>query len=521
MGRWILATGVALSLAAADQPTAAAATQRCAVTVQMDGAAPLGALELRVHYSGAVGEFLGEDGAVSCVGLAPAAYQSARDDDAARQLHLGMISAIGVALPQDSWRCIFETDAGVPVAGDFSFTVDDALDPELVPVEATPSIGSIACESQGTCGNGTTELGEECDDAGASAACDAGCSLTRDSQSCELGFRVTGPGPIGGVQFRVDYSGAGGEFEGEGVDVACSDTTQSALTAAEDRDAEDELRLAMVSASGIALPADLWQCTFVTGGAPLQLQDFQFSNVIATNHKLANVAVTVAAISGPCIYGPYCGDGTVDPGEACDDGNTVGTDACTNACKAAACGDGIVRSGVEQCDDGNTTAGDCCAANCSFEGSAVSCNDGIFCNGADSCSGGSCSLHAGNPCPGADGDIDCSETCSETSDACSANDPNGSDCNDGSGSSVGDLCQSGICIGGSGDAECGDADGNGSITASDALRTLRKAVGQNTSCPLYLCDTDSNGSVQTSDALRVLRKSVGQTVVMNCPANPA
>ncbi|MCA9687107.1 MAG: hypothetical protein KC457_33385, partial [Myxococcales bacterium] len=36
---------------------------------------------------------------------------------------------------------------------------------------------------------------------------------------------------------------------------------------------------------------------------------------------------------------PFCGDGNVDPGEDCDDGNDVDGDACTNDCIAAACGD--------------------------------------------------------------------------------------------------------------------------------------------------------------------------------------
>src|SRR5262245_22524726 len=36
-----------------------------------------------------------------------------------------------------------------------------------------------------------------------------------------------------------------------------------------------------------------------------------------------------------------CGDGMVDMGEECDDGNPDDTDACTNACLNAICGDGI------------------------------------------------------------------------------------------------------------------------------------------------------------------------------------
>ena len=36
-----------------------------------------------------------------------------------------------------------------------------------------------------------------------------------------------------------------------------------------------------------------------------------------------------------------CGDGVVDEGEACDDGNRIDTDLCTSACELARCGDGF------------------------------------------------------------------------------------------------------------------------------------------------------------------------------------
>ncbi|MGD2063564.1 MAG: Ig-like domain-containing protein, partial [Nitrospirota bacterium] len=54
---------------------------------------------------------------------------------------------------------------------------------------------------------------------------------------------------------------------------------------------------------------------------------------------------------------PFCGDGAVDPGEACDDGNTTGGDGCAADCsKTEVCGDNTVDVG-EACDDGNTTGG--------------------------------------------------------------------------------------------------------------------------------------------------------------------
>jgi cysteine-rich repeat protein len=61
---------------------------------------------------------------------------------------------------------------------------------------------------------------------------------------------------------------------------------------------------------------------------------------------------------------PRCGDGNVDPLEACDDGNLDPHDSCLDECRAARCGDGVVRRNVEACDDGNAIAGDGCTVVC-------------------------------------------------------------------------------------------------------------------------------------------------------------
>ena len=74
-----------------------------------------------------------------------------------------------------------------------------------------------------------------------------------------------------------------------------------------------------------------------------------------------------------------CGNGQVEAGEACDDGNTVNTDGCTLGCTIAACGDGTTRTdltagdeGFEACDDGNAEDGDGCTNDCDRH-----CGDGI------------------------------------------------------------------------------------------------------------------------------------------------
>lgn len=45
-----------------------------------------------------------------------------------------------------------------------------------------------------------------------------------------------------------------------------------------------------------------------------------------------------------CAYQPDCGNGVVDPGEACDDGNQYNNDECTNVCTLTRCGDGILQN---------------------------------------------------------------------------------------------------------------------------------------------------------------------------------
>lgn len=84
------------------------------------------------------------------------------------------------------------------------------------------------------------------------------------------------------------------------------------------------------------------------------------------------------------LAGPYCGDGHVDPGEACDDGpNNADDAACTMQCESAMCGDGLVWAGVEACDfgAGNSNEYGGCDA-CQF---GPRCGDGVLDVGHEEC----------------------------------------------------------------------------------------------------------------------------------------
>lgn len=62
-----------------------------------------------------------------------------------------------------------------------------------------------------------------------------------------------------------------------------------------------------------------------------------------------------------------CGNGIVDPGEGCDDGNRASGDGCSDTCAVETdtpvCGNGI-KEASEECDDGNLLPGDTCSPTC-------------------------------------------------------------------------------------------------------------------------------------------------------------
>lgn len=69
---------------------------------------------------------------------------------------------------------------------------------------------------------------------------------------------------------------------------------------------------------------------------------------------------------------PFCGDGIIQAGEGCDDGNHLDGDGCEHNCRLPHCGNGELDRG-EECDDGNRTKRDGCQNTCLLP----YCGDGI------------------------------------------------------------------------------------------------------------------------------------------------
>ena len=153
-----------------------------------------------------------------------------------------------------------------------------------------------------------------------------------------------------------------------------------------------------------------------------------------------------------------CGDGILEVGEACDDGNNTGGDGCRADCTVEACGDAILDPG-EACDDGNTVAGDGCDASCMIEPST--CGNFIVegletCDDGNTISGDGCRADCTVEICG-DGILDFGEACDDGNnlpgDGCRA-DCTPEICGDGT-LDAGEACDDGNILSGDGcDASC-------------------------------------------------------------------
>ncbi|HKY64485.1 MAG TPA: hypothetical protein VJR29_13835 [bacterium] len=92
-------------------------------------------------------------------------------------------------------------------------------------------------------------------------------------------------------------------------------------------------------------------------------------------------ATETAAICPQDCIDSVCGDFICDLNEDCPaDCDAAAEPSCG---EVSICGNGILEAG-EACDDGNLLDGDCCSSSCAAE-TGASCEDGDFCNGVEVC----------------------------------------------------------------------------------------------------------------------------------------
>jgi len=258
---------------------------------------------------------------------------------------------------------------------------------------------------------------------------------------------------------------------------------------------------------------------------------------------------------------PFCGDGNVDPGEACDEGAANADEGtCTSSCALPACGDGFVQAG-EACDDGNMVDDDACVSTCAVNvcgdghvGPGEACDDPQDPQCTEACALASCGdgkVQPGEDCDDAN-EVDsdeCLSTCLTAKCGDGAVQEGVEACDDGDADDTDECtslckapaCDDGIKSGGETDVDCGGAcmacelgkacgkgDECGSKFCKDGLCALAMNCQDiHTSSPmapsgLYMVDLDADGpETPTTVECEMATDGGGWTMVQRTVWDPA
>ncbi len=216
----------------------------------------------------------------------------------------------------------------------------------------------------------------------------------------------------------------------------------------------------------------------------------------------------------PICLTTSCGNGLVDPGEDCDDGNVLEGDTCSPICRREACGNNVLDPG-EVCDDGNTTAGDGCSTSCrskeicgnSIVDQGEACDDGNASN-ADGCSGTPIMVNnqtspdackSTEVCGNGIKDIQTGEVCDDgntmSGDGCNSDCRSGEGCGNGF-VDPGEQCDDGnannndACLNTCKTAKCGDGvvdNSRGEQCDAGTTGTPVETAGCNIDCTTRIC----------------------------------
>jgi cysteine-rich repeat protein len=279
---------------------------------------------------------------------------------------------------------------------------------------------SPACQPE-VCGNGTIDCGEDCDDGAANGApgdpCDATChvvqggntifvpSTHRGARGCWIEWAIQ-HAPISGLPPSSITCIDGDTCDADGADDGvctfqasaclnvtdprlplCHPTSVETIKARRPSAARPSDQVESDNAQIFVGALDTLGPTVKSGDTVLHTRspDSRADHCTApfnlrvphapgsTGRRSLSAGVidplgdrTSNRITLSCLpNNAVCGNGVVEAGEQCDDGNTTCGDGCSSNCKIERCGNGIVDCN-EDCDEGpnNGKLGDPCTAQC-------------------------------------------------------------------------------------------------------------------------------------------------------------
>jgi fibro-slime domain-containing protein len=294
------------------------------------------------------------------------------------------------------------------------------IDPNYV----CPTAGQMCIYSpHAVCGNGVVEAGEQCDDGtdGGGRGCSPTCQI-ETGYTCPADGGMCKPDAFCGdhmVQVVRGEQCDDGTNDGQhgcsaacqvvtgwkcpptggacAVDVYCGNGVRDTGEECDDhnRRSYDGCSSTCFVESGWTCPMGGGICSRVCGNGVIDTgetcDDADIYSGDGCSSKCQIEPNFTCSMPGkPCVFTPppppaKCGNGIVETGEGCDDGNAAGGDGCSAVCQiesgwrcpsandpcvASRCGDGIV-VGAEQCDDGIVDGAHGCTSTCTIVPNAV------------------------------------------------------------------------------------------------------------------------------------------------------
>lgn len=180
------------------------------------------------------------------------------------------------------------------------------------------------------------------------------------------------------------------DVEGNDTSAPCASTSTKDLAN----------RRVLISLSG----AELVYCTFINVFSPCTGDNCAVcgNGSVETGEACDNGSSNSDTASGPSACTtqcrrPRCGDGIKQNNEQCDSGSASGNSVCSATCKTITppgnteCGNNILEA-PEECDDANKESGDGCDSSCKIE----NCGDGIVNNAVNGIATETCDEGAAN-----------------------------------------------------------------------------------------------------------------------------
>ncbi|MEZ4366296.1 MAG: DUF4215 domain-containing protein [Kofleriaceae bacterium] len=236
---------------------------------------------------------------------------------------------------------------------------DGVVDPGEACDDPTGEACNPGCTSDLTCGNGIvdTAVGEQCDD-GNDADTD-GCTTACMLPTCGDGHVQLALGEVCDDGNTVDDATCARDCRS---DATCGNGVVDFFRGETCDDGN------LVSGDGCQANCRLPRCG---DGIVDVLPDFAYVELCDDGNTVDGVVVAGVFVAdrcdSQCASDQTCGNGVVDAGEQCDDGNVADHDGCQSSCVVQACGDGIVDADDgEQCDDGNAIDADGCTNACTL-----------------------------------------------------------------------------------------------------------------------------------------------------------